>query len=188
MSDKSSFLKTQLTSIVLIVLVLVMGVEILFLVRQNKKLREALVRSSAPVKILSPEEKVPSLIGVNLKGEELKLGYPSSAKTLLFFFSPTCPACEENLDFWGKLYKDHSSDRLRIVAATGSDRNRVEEFARKFKLAFPVLIVTDLKLLDQYKVEVVPQTMLIDESGTVLNVWPGTLQGKFEKEIESAAS
>src|SRR3990170_5228755 len=118
MSEKSGFLKTQLWSIILIVLVLIMGVEILFLVQENKKLREALSHSRGPVKILSPEEEVPSLAGVNLKGEEFKLTYPSSKKTVLFWFSPVCPSCEENLEFWKEIYQNHSSENLRFVGVT----------------------------------------------------------------------
>lgn len=185
MTEQSSFLKAQLWSIILIVIVLVMGVEILFLVQENRKLREALAHSRGPVQILSPEEKVPSLVGVNLKGEEFKVEYPSAQKTVLFFFSPACPACEENLDFWKRLYESRRSGKLRIVAATNSDREKTEEFARKFQLGFPVLMVSDLKLLDKYKVEAVPQTMLIDTSGTVQKVWPGTLSKDQQAEIES---
>jgi len=188
MTEKSAFLKTQLWSIILIVLVLVMGVEILFLVQENKKLREALSHSRGPVKILNPEEKVPSLVGVNLKGEEFRLAYPSPEKTVLFFFSPDCPACEENLEFWKKLYQDHGSEKLRIVGATNSDRDKTEEFVKKFQLTFPVMIVSDVSLLDKYKVEVVPQTMLIDTSGKVQKVWPGSLQENYKKEIESMIS
>jgi peroxiredoxin len=188
MSEKSGFLKTQLWSIILIVLVLVMGVEILFLVQENKKLREALSHSRGPVKILSPEEKVPSLVGVNLKGEEFKLTYPSSEKTVLFFFSPDCPACEENLEFWKEIYQKYDSDKLRVIGATNSDRDKTREFVRKFQLTFPVMIVSDLSLLDKYKVEAVPQTMLIDTSGTVQKVWPGPLPENYKKEIESMIS
>lgn len=188
MSEKSGLLKSQLWSLILIVLVLVMGVEILFLVQENKKLREALSHSRGPVKILSPHDKIPSLVGVNLKGEEFILSYPSSEKTVLFFFSPDCPVCEENLDFWKKLYQIHGSEKLRIVGATNSDRNKTEEFVKKFQLTFPVMIVSDVSLLDKYKVEAVPQTMLIDTSGTVQKVWPGSLPENYKKEIESMIS
>lgn len=185
MSEKSSFLKTQFWSIILIILVVVMGVEILLLVQENKKLRETLSHSRGPVRILAPEEEVPSLVGVNLKGEEFNLTYPSSQRTVLFFFSADCPACEENLEFWKKLYQNHNSGKLRIVGATNSDREKTEEFVKKFQLTFPVMIITDLKLLNKYKVEAVPQTMLIDNSGTVQKVWPGTLPENYKKEIES---
>ncbi|HVP37242.1 MAG TPA: TlpA disulfide reductase family protein [Terriglobales bacterium] len=186
MSEKSGFLKSQFWSIILIVIVIVMGVEILLLVKENKKLREALSRSRGPVRILAPEEKVPSLVGVNLKAEELKLIYPSSEKTVLFFFSPDCPACEENLEFWKTLYKNNSSKKVRIFGVTNSDRDKTEEFVKKFQLTFPVMLISDLKLLDKYKVEMVPQTMLIDTSGKVQKVWPGPLPANYKKEIESS--
>ena len=188
MSEKSGFLKTQLWPIILIVLVLIMGVEILFLVQENKKLREALSHSRGPVKILSPEEKVPSLAGVDLRGGELKVEYPSSRKTILFFFSPACPACEENLEFWKEIYQKYDSDKLRVIGATSFARDKTEEFVRKYQLNFQVVIVSDASVLDKYKVEVVPQTMLIDTSGTVQKVWPGILSENYKKEIESMVS
>ncbi len=184
MTEKTNFLKTQLWSIILIVLVVVMGVEIFLLVQENRKLREALSRPRGPFKVLGPAEKVPSLIGVNLKGEEFKVEYPSSAKTVLLWFSPACPSCEENLAFWKEIYQRHNSEKLRFVGVAQAEKNKVEEFIKRFQLEFPVLIISNLSLVDQYKVEVIPQTMLIDTNGVVQKVWPGPLPEKYRKEIE----
>jgi peroxiredoxin len=183
MIEKSNFLKTQIWSIILIVLVVVMGVEIFLLVKENQKLRAALSLPRGPIKILNPEEKVPSLVGINLKGEEFKVEYPSSQKTVLFWFSSICPSCEHNLEFWREIYQKHSSDRLRFVGVTHSGEEKTGEFVAKFQLEFPVLIVSDLALLDQYRVEVIPQTMLIDSTGIVQRVWPGPLSENYKKEI-----
>ncbi|MFH0931823.1 MAG: TlpA disulfide reductase family protein [Candidatus Zixiibacteriota bacterium] len=184
MEEKSGFLKTQIWSIVLIVIIMVMGVEIFLLVQENRKLREALSRPRGPFKVLGPADKVPSLIGVNLKGEEFKVEYPSSAKTVLLWFSPACPSCEENLAFWKEIYQRHNSEKLRFVGVTQAEKSKVEEFIKRFQLEFPVLMVSDLSLVDQYKVEVIPQTMLIDTNGVVQKVWPGPLPDNYRKEIE----
>lgn len=184
MTEKSSFLKTQLWSIILIVIVIVMGVEIFLLVQENRKLRTALVAPRGPFKILNPEEKVPPLVGINQKGEEVKVEYPSSKKTVLFWFSAACPSCEHNLEFWKEIYQQHRSEKLRFLGVTRSGEEKTEELVKKFQLEFPVLIVSDFSLLDQYKVEVIPQTMLIDTSGVVQKVWPGPLSENYKKEIE----
>jgi len=188
MTEKTNFLKTQLWSIILIVLVVVMGVEIFLLAQENQRLRKALSRPRGPFKVLGPADKVPSLMGINLKGEEFKVEYPSSAKTVLFWFSPTCPSCEENLAFWKEIYQRHSSEKLRFVGVAQAEKNKVEEFIKRFQLEFPVLIVSDLSLVDQYKVEVIPQTMLIDTNGIVQKVWPGPLPEKYRKEIKEMLS
>jgi peroxiredoxin len=73
---------------------------------------------------------------------------------------------------------------LRFLGITHSREKKTEEFAEKFQLEFPVLIVSDFSLLDQYKVEVIPQTMLIDNNGVVQKVWPGPLSENYKKEIE----
>jgi peroxiredoxin len=161
-----------------------MGVEILLLVQENKKLRNTLSRPRASFKILNPEEKVPPLIGIDQRDEEVKIDYPSSQKTVLFWFSPDCPSCEENLQFWKEVYQRHKSEKLRFVGVTQAKRNKIEEFIKRFQLEFPVLIISDLSLVDQYKVEVIPQTMLIDTNGIVQKVWPGPLPAKYRKEIE----
>ncbi|HEX9912155.1 MAG TPA: TlpA disulfide reductase family protein [candidate division Zixibacteria bacterium] len=184
MEEKSGFLKTQIWSIVLIVIIIVMGVEILLLVQENKKLRNTLSLSKGPFKILNPEEKVPPLIGIDQKGEEVRIDYPSSKKTVLFWFSPACPSCEENLVFWKEIYQRHNSEKLRFAGVTQAEKSKVEEFIKRFQLEFPVLIISNLSLVDQYKVEVIPQTMLIDSNGIVQKVWPGPLSEKYRKEIE----
>ncbi|MFH0931276.1 MAG: TlpA disulfide reductase family protein, partial [Candidatus Zixiibacteriota bacterium] len=184
MAEKYGFLKTQLWSLILIVLIVVMGVEILLLVQENQKLRKALYRPRGSFKVLGPGEKVPSLVGINLEGKELKIEYPSSERTVLFWFSPVCPSCEENLEFWKEIYRKHSSENLRFIGVTSFGKDNTEDFVKKFQLEFPVLIVSDISLLDQYKVEVIPQTVLIDTNGVVQKVWPGPLSENYKKEIE----
>jgi len=184
MTVKSNFFKTQLWSLILILLIVIMGVEIFLLVQENQKLREALSRPRGPFKILNPEEKVPTLTGIGQKGEEVKVEYPSSKKTVLFFFSTACPSCEHNLEFWNEIYQKHRSENLRFFGVARAGEGKTEEFVKKFRLEFPVLMVSDFSLLDQYRVEVIPQTMLIDTKGVVQKVWPGPLSENYKREIE----
>jgi peroxiredoxin len=183
MIEKKLFLKTQLWSIILIVLVVVMGIEVLLLVQENQKLRKVLSRPRGPFKVLGPGEKVPSLFGINLEGKELKVEYPSKQRTVLLWFSPACPSCEENLEFWKEVYRNYNSDNLRFIGVTTFGQDKTSEFVRKNQLEFPILIVSNLSLIDQYKVEVIPQTILIDTNGIVQKVWPGPLANEYKKEI-----
>jgi peroxiredoxin len=184
MTEKTNFLKANLWSLVSIVLIIVMGVEIFLLVQENRKLRAALHAPRGPFKILNPEEKVPSFVGMDLTGQEVKVEYPSSQRTVLFWFSAACPSCENNLEFWKEIYQKHHSEKLRFIGVTSAGEGKAEEFVKKFQLEFPVLIVSDLSLLEKYKVEVIPQTMFIDNNGVVLKVWPGPLSDIYKKEIE----
>lgn len=183
-NEKPPFLKTHLWSLVLIILVVAMGVEILLLVKENRELRSALTARRGPFTILNPEEKVPPLLGIDQKGEEVKVEYPSAEQTVLFWFSAACPSCEHNVEFWKELYQKHRSAGFRFFGATTAGEGKIEEFLKKFQLEFPVLTVSDYSLLDQYKVEVIPQTMLIDGRGLVLKVWPGPLSDNYRMEIE----
>jgi len=184
MNEKPAFLKTHIWSMVLIVLVLAMGVEILLLVQENRKLRSALTARRGPFKILNPEERVPSLLGIDQNGEEVKLEYPSTQQTVLLWFSAACPSCEHNVEYWKEIYQRRGSPELRFFGVTTAGGEKTEELAEKFDFEFPVLIVSDYSLLDQYKVEVIPQTMLIDKNGVVRKVWPGPLSENYKMEIE----
>jgi peroxiredoxin len=184
MTEKPSFVKTNLWSIVLVVLVLAMAVEILLLVKENRELRSALTARRGPFKVLNPQEKVPPLVGIDRNGEEVKIEYPSSEQTVLFWFSTACPSCEHNVEFWRQAYQEHKSPKLRFFGVTTAGEEKTEELADKFQFEFPVLVVSDYSLLDKYKVEVIPQTMLIDQNGMVKKVWPGPLSENYKTEIE----
>jgi peroxiredoxin len=183
MSEKKFSLKTQLWSIILIIIVVVMGIEILLLVQENQKLRRALSHPRGPFKVLGPGDKVHSLFGINLDGKEFKVDYPSKERTMLLWFSPTCPSCEENLEFWKEIYRNYRSENLRFIGVTNFGQDKTSEFAKVNQLEFPILIVSNLSLMEQYKVEVIPQTILIDTNGIVQKVWPGPLTDEYKKEI-----
>jgi peroxiredoxin len=153
-------------------------------VQENRELRLALRVPREPLKVLNPKEKVPPLVGIDQKGEEIKVEYPSSKKTVLFWFSTDCSSCEDNLEFWRQIYQKYNSGMLRFFGVTTSERDKTEEFVKKSQLEFPVLILSDFSLLEKYRVEVIPQTMLIDTNGVVQKVWPGTLSENHKKEIE----
>jgi peroxiredoxin len=161
-----------------------MGIEIIMLVQANSKLRSALTARRGPLTILNPQEKVPSLVGNNLDGREIRVEYPSPRQTVLFWFSTACPSCEHNVEFWKEVYQKHGSTSFRFFGATTAGEEKADEVADKFQFQFPVLIVSDYSLLDQYKVEVIPQTMLIDRNGVVQKVWPGPLSENYKMEIE----
>ncbi|MGB8656490.1 MAG: TlpA disulfide reductase family protein [Candidatus Zixiibacteriota bacterium] len=188
MTEKSGSWKAQLWSIVLLIVVLAMAIEIFLLVKENRKLLAALSAPRGPFKILNPAERVPPFAGIDLSGKEVKVEYPSSQKTVLFWFSVGCPSCEHNLEFWKEVCRKYNSAKFRFFGATNSEAKETDEFAKKFQLEFPIVMVSDQSLLEKYKVEVIPQTMLIDANGVVLKVWPGPLSDSYKKEIEEMLS
>ena len=188
MAEKTSSLKTHIWSIALIVLVIAMAIEILLLVKENRQLRASLSARRGPFQVLNPQETVPPLVGIDPKGEEVRLEYPSQKQTVLYWFSTGCPSCEHNVEFWKQVYQKYQSPTLRFLGVTSAGEEKAEEITEKFQFEFPVLIVSDYSLLDQYKVEVIPQTMLIDRSGMVRKVWPGPLSENHKTEMEEMLS
>lgn len=167
---------------------MVMGIEILLLVRENRKLHLQLKATRGPFKILNPEDKVPPLVGLDLNRKAARVEFPSSEPIILFWFSATCPSCEHNVEFWKQVYQKHRSDHLIFYGVTNTGEEETADFVKRFQLDFPVLIVSDLSLLEKYRVEVIPQTMLIDTDGSVIKVWPGPLSEIYQKEMEDMLS
>lgn len=188
MSDKPPSLKAHIWSLVLILVVIAMAVEILLLVAENRKLRSALTARRGPFQVLNPEEKVPPLVGIDGEGEEVQVEYPSQQQTVLFWFSTGCPSCEHNVEFWKQIYHKHQSGNFRFFGVTSAGEEKSGELKEKFQFGFPVLTVSDYSLLDRYKVEVIPQTMLIDKNGMVKKVWPGPLSENYRAEMEQMLS
>jgi peroxiredoxin len=177
-------LRKDWLSIVLLVIIVAMGLEIIYLVQQNQRLRGLLARRPANVRPLNPNETVPAFTAQDISGDTLNIVYgPNQPHTLIFWFSASCPACEENLYFWNDLYRAHDSERLRFIGMCGDDPSEAQTLVSAYDLGFPVIHVADDSLSAAYRGHIVPQTMLISPRGVVLGLWPGSLPQQRQQDI-----
>ena len=180
------FFKKHLNTILMIVIVL-MGVEILYLAWQNQQLT-AMIRDPKQVfKTLDSGDRVPSLVAEDLDGNEVNLRYgDGEPHTLLFWFSPSCESCEANLDFWNVLYSDNQKGTVRFLGFCACSPDEAYGIVEEEALGFPVVCALDPFIVDSYKGNVLPQTVLIAPDGTIRKVWPGSLLEGQREEIVSA--
>lgn len=176
-------------NVVLMILVVVMGAEILYLVRQNRHLRSLLADADTPqLQVLTKGQSVPPLQATDLNGNGVLLRYDAEAPaTLLVWFSPSCHLCAENAVFWNDIY-DHyrTSPRVRFVAMCDSDAEETRTYVADHALQIPVISVTDDRFIDAYNGHVMPQTALISPRGDIERVWPGALEELRQEEITAA--
>lgn len=176
--------RKNLFTLALIAIILLMGLEIIYLVRQNHQLRAQLERNGQPLAVLQRDDQLPPVHALSVQGDSLKLTYsPDDPHTLLFLFSPSCDACDKNIGFWNQLAEERQSDRLRIIAFSSGTLAEAGDFLVQKTFAVPTLAVTDEAFLALYKGDVVPQTVLISPRGAVLQSWPGSLDTNRQMEI-----
>ncbi len=173
--------------IVLGAIIILMGAEIAYLTYQNRQLKAMLDDPSRFFeKTLQSGDSVPAVRAMDINGNEFSLTYSDDAPhTLILWFSPTCSSCEDNIGLWNDIYRRHIPGKLRIVGFCACAAAEGREAATANAMQFPVLAVTEQSIVDMYKGNLLPQTVLIAPNGQILQVWPGALLDRQKKEILS---
>ena len=158
------------SNLVLWVLVVVLALAVFALTRQIGLLHERI----APVGALSVDqgpkvgEAVSLLSSPTLAGGTLALGAGAdevSARTLLFFLSPTCPVCKTLLPTLARIAAEEG-DQLRLLFASDGAPEEHRDFAARESLpADRYLLSRDLGL--HFEVSKLPYAVLIDAAGIV---------------------
>lgn len=129
-----------------------------------------------PPLLIEPEKETSALdfTLLDLEGKELNLKDYRGKVLLLNFWATWCAPCTKEMPSMVELKKILEDEPFEILAVS-LDRNRskVEEFAEKFQLNFPVLLDPEGFTADMYKVYSIPASHLIDKKGNLV----GTIMG-----------
>ena len=108
----------------------------------------------------------------DLQGNEVRLADYKGKIIVLNVFAHWCGPCRKEApelekDIW-QAYRERDVVVLGVATwARDNPTKRAEEFAREFKLTFPVLVDAENKVAEMYKVSGVPTTFIIDREGVV---------------------
>ncbi|MCB2230985.1 TlpA family protein disulfide reductase [bacterium] len=179
--------RTSWWTIAFLLVMAAMAVEIALLINENRNLRAQLDGLTDMFQPLAADQRLPTISGEDIYGKPLSIRYgPDSPTTVLLWFSPSCDACEGNLAFWNDLYDQYASEQLRFVGMCAGMIDEAQTFAEAHAMSFPILSVTDNRLIDAYRGHVLPQTVLLSSDGTVIRVWPGMLEEDMISEVYDA--
>ena len=180
----SSIIRKNLLSIILSIVIIVMGVEIIYLIYQNRSLRLMIEAPQKFYQTLKQNDEVMPFTGKDINGNEINVEYSQTqSNKVMFWFSSTCYACEDNLNFWKDLYRDYNSDKIQLFGICGDDPADVQIMINNYNLNFPVICLDDHLIIDVYKGNILPQTIIITPQGYVQNVWPGSLKDVQKEKI-----
>jgi len=176
-------------TLLLYLAVIALAVEVVFLVIQNRRLQGqivALMRYRQP-ETLKKGDRVPSVALLSVSGRLEKLSYGAGVPyRLLYAFNTRCPACQNTLQAWKQLAAEVQAS-IQIIGVANDSLTATVKYQREHSLNYPVFVAADTLFKKQYKISFVPQTILLDSSGTVQGIWTGVLQDSQLVRIREAA-
>lgn len=114
-------------------------------------------------------ESAPDFVAKNLKGQDVKLSDFNGKVVLLNFWATWCGACMEEMNSMQNLYSNLQADGVEVLAVSIDrwNEDRIQEYVKKNKLTFPVLLDQDQKVRKKYHVMGLPTSYLIDGEGKI---------------------
>jgi peroxiredoxin len=106
----------------------------------------------------------------NLKGNLEGLDDHSGKVIVVNFWATWCIPCIKEMPSFESLYRRYRSQGLTLLAVSldKGDSNKVQEFADKYKLSFPILLDTEGVAEKLYPSFSIPFTYVIDKQGRVV--------------------
>jgi len=158
------------------------------LIRQNHDLKSR-GGAAAGIAALKPGDHVEGFSYRQLDGATYRLDYSDARKAhLLFVLSTTCPFCQKSLPNIQEMFDLHKTGSCDLLAVSIHDLLLTAQFAAERKIGFRLVSAPDEQFSRNYKIGVVPTTILVRGDGVVDRVWEGELTRTLMREIESSLS
>lgn len=121
------------------------------------------------IQIFEERVKVRDFKLKDLSGKEVNLSDYYGKLVFLNFWATWCPPCREEMPSMEKLYQRFKDEDFVMLAVDlRESQSTVKDFAREYKLNFPILLDLTGKIGDTYGVRAIPTTYLIDRQGKLI--------------------
>ena len=123
--------------------------------------------------------EAPAYATRNMKGDSVSLALLRGKPVLLNVWATWCLPCKEEIPYLESLNAKHAAQGLQIVGvsidARGDDA-KIEDFARDFRMSYPIWRDPDERVNARFLALGVPSTYLIDGNGVLRWKHLGTLR------------
>jgi peroxiredoxin len=161
---------------ILIAIIILLAAAIVGLLYENHRLDAMINTPKSYQHMVTPDSLAVSFSTVDIEGNKVDLNYhPEGPHTLIFWFGTFCRQCADNVEIWNRICGNSDSTNLRCYGMSTGDLDEVKQFAEKHNVNFSVIPVRSRLVIDSYKGNVLPQTVLISPEGIIQGVWPGII-------------
>lgn len=117
--------------------------------------------------------------------ERLGLAALAGRVVLVNFWATWCEPCEQEMPAMQRLYERLPRDRFELVAVSIDDEeSKVVEFVARYSLTFPVLMDPGKRVSEAYQTMGVPESLLIDRNGHVVERYVGPREWDAPEYVE----
>jgi peroxiredoxin len=117
------------------------------------------------------EGPVPDITLTTLDGGSVRLSDLNGQVIFLNFWATWCVPCQDEMPALQKLQNEHSTEGVRVIAVTdptsGQTEDDIRAFLKTYDLTLTVALSSDAALYQQFGVEEIPITFIIDRGGIV---------------------
>ncbi len=111
-----------------------------------------------------------------LEGETVQLSDYRGDKVMLNFWATWCPPCRAEMPDMEKFYNNEDVKILAVnLTNTEESREDVKEFNEEFGLTFPILMDEKLNVANQYQIQPIPTSYMIDSNGVIQHIALGAM-------------
>ena len=152
---------------------LLIGLAMVLLASPKSDSRAASQPSVVPLEVNFP---APELSLQNINGQMESLAEYRGQVVLVNNWATWCPPCKAEMPTLAAYYNEHQPEGFVIIAIEAGDPlESVAQFARDYNLKFSVWLDLDGASLDAFGNGNLPNSYVIDRSGTVRYAWTGEI-------------
>ena len=128
-------------------------------------------------------DDAPDFALVDMNGEKHQLSDYKGKGVFLNFWGTWCKPCEREFPLMDKQYQVYKDQGLEILAVNiGESDFAVQKFIDRKGLTFPVLIDDKKSVMETYKINPLPTTLLINPNGKIEKVITGEMSEEMIKD------
>jgi peroxiredoxin len=125
----------------------------------------------------------PDFAAATLAGEPVALSDLRGNAVVLNIWATWCPPCREEMPGLEQLHRTYADEGLRVVGVSIDGRSgagEIQRFVDETALTFTILHDPDERVTRAFRTVGVPETILIDREGRVVQRWIGKIDPMAE--------